>query len=594
MYTSTGIEAEEEMEHICIPEERFESVARLKFKAGIDVQLKIKLFRAGQVTNINSNGRLTFIQRSDNGYITISIALPSVGLYCADVYSCRKSEQQDSDEWSYTGLFLNYFIDNFKPVPEGVTVGYPVVNSISASPVHFKLLQWKAFDRHIAENSTGEAEIEFQMLKDVPVRHSITDSSGKALHHFTSLQQAGVFNGKMMVRYVLKIVFPEKDDWTIIVSERESRDILFKYHVSAKRAQPGQSYPNISSDIIQLSNHKAPPLQKGLLKVPFRTTKTLFFQGFICPYPRISSDSVSYDQAHISKEGIKKYQLNAVLPSPGRWEVGVLLAEAVSDGSMTLLEGFSVLAEAVGDSECSPLLIFPQLKPAASNLRITIPKTPMCSKLFTQEPVCLKFFSPSNIIFSHNIEETSVPNHNVGCTFLSLSHKSSEPNVLRAVFPQPGRWVIRLFAGVDSKKNLKEVLSLSITLSDTATAHFCRFPEIFSLLAYRTQFHLLDWSKQLGNDFIAECTNGVIEMSFIIKQGIELAHYIVKGKSDQDSEHLYNISSLRPLCSTGSSSQKVSLRATFSESGFWTIYLLEQQSDCLSRLMQYTVLVKTV
>ena len=584
------------MEHITIPAESPQSVVRLKFKAESDIHLKVKLFRAGEATNINCNARLTYTQRSDNGYVTISIALPGVGLYCADVFACRRSEQVDSDEWTYTGLFLNYFIDNFKPLPEGVSVGYPVVNPLSASLVHFKLLQWKACDWHIAENITGQTEIEFQMLKDIPIKHSIVDSSGKALHHFTSLQQAGVFD-TTMVRYILKVVFPETGDWTIVVSVKESRDILVKYHVLATKAQPAQSYPYISSDLVQLPNHKVPSLQKGLLKLPFRTTKTLFFQGYVCPYPRISNDSISYNQAHVSKEGIKKYQLNAVIPSTGKWEIGVLLAETDSKGTTTLTETFSVLTEAVSESECSPLLAFPQLSSAASNLRIKIPKTPICSNLFTQEPVSLKFFSPSNIIFSHSIEETSDQNDAPirKYTVLSLSNKPSEPNLLRAVFPRPGRWIVRLFAGVDFKQNLKEVLLFCITLTDTPTNHFCGFPEVLPLAAHLTQFHLLEWSRT-KNDYIAECTNGVVEISFTINQDIELTHYVVKGKSDQnaDNERLYNISSLRPLGSTGANSQKFTLRAAFSENGIWTICLLEKQAECLSSLMQYTVLVKTV
>ena len=185
------------------------------------------------------------------------------------------------------------------------------------------------------------------MFKSSLLWHTV--QAARSSYHYTSLQQVSAVNN--MSQYTLKVVFPEKGHWTITLFEVESRKVLMKYHVHCSKPLLGDSYPKISSGIIQLLHYKAPALIKGVLSVPFRTTKTPFFKGFIGLHSRAD---ISYDQAYVSKEGVRKYQLNLVLPHVGMWEVGVLLGNLIADGEVSLSEAFSILTEVVTESECCP------------------------------------------------------------------------------------------------------------------------------------------------------------------------------------------------------------------------------------------------
>ena len=581
-----GIQAEEDDEYIELGEDNSQSVVHLKFRTCEDVGLMVKLLPTGlgKHSDLNSDGRLTFLEYYSNGCITVKIVLPNKGLFCAEVFGCNRSEQKESNDWTYT-RFLSYFIDNFRASSDSAMAGYPVVNPISASKVEFRLLRWKvSAEEHVAVSNTGEADLEFQLHKNVKVQPTLTHSSGRSLYHYTSLQQVSAVNN--MSQYTLKVVFPEKGHWTITLFEVESRNVLMKYHVHCSKPLFGYSYPKISSDIIQLPHYKTPALIKGVLSVPFRTTKTLFFKGFIGLHSRADYNDITYDQAYVSKEGVRKYQLNVVLPHVGMWEVGVLLGDPIADGEISLSEAFSILTEVVTESECCPQSVYPQLKRAASNFRIKIPKTPVTSKLSAQVPISIKVFTPSNLIFNHHIELAENSTALDKCTFLLLSDDAAVPSVLKAVFPEPGQWIVKLFAEVDCKKALKEVLSLCVEVVDSPYTNFCGYPEILPIAAQQADFRLLDWSSS-QSDHIAETSTGTLKVSFTTKQGVELNHFIVRGKDEQNTiERIDDSSTLSPPILQLSKCQKQFLTVVFPDKGYWTVYLLEEKSF----LMKYTVL----
>ena len=94
--------------------------------------LKVKLLPTGlgkTLRYLNSDGRLTFLEYCSSVYITVKIALPDKGLFCAEVFGCNRSEQKESNNWTYT-RFLSYFIDNFRASSDSALAGYPVVNPI--------------------------------------------------------------------------------------------------------------------------------------------------------------------------------------------------------------------------------------------------------------------------------------------------------------------------------------------------------------------------------------------------------------------------------------------------------------------------------
>ena len=130
-----------------------------------------------------------------------------------------------------------------------MAAGYPVINPISASRVEFRLLRWKvSAEEYVAVSNNGEADLEFQLHKDVKVQPTLTHGSGcRSLYHYTSLQQVSVVTN--MSQYTLKVAFPEKGHWTITLFEVESRNMLMEYHVHCSKPLLGHSYPKISSEI---------------------------------------------------------------------------------------------------------------------------------------------------------------------------------------------------------------------------------------------------------------------------------------------------------------------------------------------------------
>ena len=255
-----------------------------------------------------------------------------------------------------------------------------------------------------------------------------------------------------------------------------------KYCVHAAIGSLDRCYPVIKSDKILLSPCEqihSPKPPNGFLKIPFRTTSVQSFTGYIRKLPKSidGQDKCLCDPTHVSEEGINKYQLNAVFPHPGRWEVGVRISE-----NQVLNPAFSVIS-VVDTTQCNSRSVYPQLSQDAVKFKVTIPNKPIILPINQHGPICIEFTTPLDLIFSHHIVDKSEnkPNNLKSYTSLNIpDNKKLKYHQLKAVFPHKGDWHIKLFATDNCDKRTSPcVLSLHVNNRSIADKHdnvFYGFP----------------------------------------------------------------------------------------------------------------------
>lgn len=202
--------------------------------------------------------------------------------------------------------------------------------------------------------------------------------------------------------------------------------------------------------------------------IPFHTTSVQSFTGYICKLPKPSDDQNKHlcDPTHVSEEGINKYQLNAVFPHPGRWEVGVCIRTRISENQILLSDAFSVIS-VVDTTQCSSH-IYPQLSQNAVKFKVTIPNELIILPINQHGPICIEFTTPLDLIFSHDIVDTSESNDTPleGYTFLNTPDNILSYH-LNAALPHEGDWLIKLFAKEDYKRSSSNlVLSLHVVINN--------------------------------------------------------------------------------------------------------------------------------
>ena len=543
--------------------------------------------------DINADGHLTFFKDNGNGFVTLNVVLPDARLYCIKLYGCFKKSKV---EGTFSVLILAYFVQSIKPCSSNVTLGYPAVQPIAANKIELKFLDWNTKEPHIAENDTGEMTIKFQCSKEAKISHCITDKNGDELRHYTCVQQ--IDNDGTLAKYNLNVIFPKEGLWKIKLHEELPNDkirLLMKYCVHAAIGLSDRCYPVIKSDKILLSPCEKiclPESSDGLLKIPFETTTTQSFTGYICKLPKSSDgeDKRLCDPTHVSEEGRNRYQLNAVFPHPGRWEVGVHIKECSSESEVLLLDAFSVIS--VNITQCKSRSIYPQLSQDAVEFQVTIPNEPVILPINQHGPICIEFTTPLDLIFSHRIVETSGNKHNTFEGYTLLNKKNTR-YYLKAVLPHKGDWFIKLYATDNyDKSNSPFVLSLHVDSCKLAAGKpddvSYGFPRLYPSSNYQTQFKLLEWNTS-GEEHVAENKTGTMEIVFSVKQDVDIAHYMIKGKEDNENRRFHQFTYLSSTMKEGSLNKKQILKVIFPERGYWTIFILQDKPYSLSVLMKYTI-----
>ena len=567
-YILLGIVAEEEKEFLSLLEHSH--VLQLKFRNEQNVALHAEIIpvQPGDDENdINVDGHLTFFKDSGNGYVTLYVILPDAGLYCIKLYGYIKTWEDEGSCNSESALILAYFVKSIKPCSSNVTLGYPAFKPIAANEIQLKVIKWNTKVPHIAENDTGEMMIKFQCSKDAEIIHHLTNKAGEELHHYTCVQQ--IENDGTLAQYNLNVIFPEEGLWEIKLYKKLPNDkkrLLMKYCVRAAIGLTHQCYPVIKSDKILLSACEkihCPEPPNGLLKIPFHTNTVQSFTGYICELPKSSDDQDKRlrDPTHVSaEEGTNKYQLNAVFPHPGRWEVGVRSRKCISENQILLSDAFSVIS-VVDTTQCNSHSIYPQLSQDAVKFKVTVPNKPIILPINQHGPICIEFTTPLDLIFSHRIVETSGNKHN-SYTLLNIPDNKNLRYYLKAVLPHKGDWLIEIFAKDDYKKSSSDfVLSVHVNnklIADKLDNVFYGFPQLYPSSTHQTQFKLLEWNKP-EEQHVAENKTGTMEIVFSVKQDVDIAHYIIRGKEDNENQRLRKFTYLSSTVQEGSVNKKQTL-----------------------------------
>ena len=603
MYCSKlGIVAEEQKEFLSLLDDSH--VLQLNFSNAQNIALDadiIPVQPGGDVNNINGNRHLTFFKDSGNGCVTLNVILPDTGLYCIELYGCTRICEDEGSLKSTSSLILVYFVDVKLGYPVNVKLGYPVIKTITANKIQFKVIEWNTKVSHIAENDTGEMTIKFQCSKETEIIHCLMNkTSGEELHHYTCVEQ--IDNNGTLAKYNLNVIFPEEGLWDIELYRKlpdNKCTLLMKYCVHASVGLPDQCYPVvIESDKILLSPCEKIHLPKppnGLLKIPFHTTSVQSFTGYICKLPKSSDgqDNRLCDPTHVSEEDTNKYQLNAVFPHPGRWEVGVCIRKRIPENQVLLSDAFSVIS-VVDTTQCNSYSIYPQLCQDAGKFKVTIPTEPIILPTNQHGPICMEFTTPLDLICSHHIEISESNDTPLeGYTFLNTPDNSNLPYHLKAVLPHKGDWNIKLFATDNYEQSTSPcVLSLHVDnrlIADKPDHVFYGFPWLYPSSTHQAQFKLLEWNKP-GEQHVAESKTGTMEIIFSVKQDVDIAHFMVRGKElkeDNVNQRLHEFMYLTSTVKEGSVNKKQTLQIIFPEKGYWTIFLFKSCS--LDVLMKYTV-----
>ena len=329
----------------------------------------IPVVQPGDSTNnVNADGHLTFFKDNGNGRVTLNAILSDKVLYCIQLYGCIKKLESDHGTIP-SALILAYFVEGMKTHSSGNTLGYPAVELISAIEIQFKILEWNTKEPHIAESDTGEMTIKFQCSKKAKISHNLTNNTGKELHHYTCVQL--VENIDTLANYDLHVIFPGEGLWVIKLYENISIDkkrLVMKYGICTATAISDYCYPVIKFEkLLQSLKQKKcfTKHQNGLLKFSFQTSTMESFEGYICELTTSSDgqDERLHDSTYVSEEGENKYQLNAVFPHYGRWEVGVRIIKPTS--------AFSVISM-VNTTKYNAYSVYPKLSLQAAKFKITI------------------------------------------------------------------------------------------------------------------------------------------------------------------------------------------------------------------------------
>ena len=573
----------------------------------INVALRAEIISVKPKDDIHAvnNDHLVFIDDNGNGCITVNVLVPDDQLYCIKFYGCIK-ELQAENKWTDT-LILTYFV-------QGTKVGYPVVKPITASKIQFNVLQWNA-KAHIAENNTGEMTMQFKCSKEAKIIHYLEKSStGEKLHHYTCCQL--IDDNGIYVKYNLNVIFPEEGLWKIELYNCTSDNkisLLMEYCVHATIGLSDQCYPCVKSDKILLSPCEkiySPKPPNTLLSIPFQTTSMLSLTGYICELPKSlhCQQEELCNRTYVSQEGINKYQLNAVFPHSGRWKVGVYINEDISEKKIEIIEAFSIVT-VVGIVQCDPCSVYAQLTSTAAKFKITIPNTPTIITLHEPKPICIKFITPSDLLFSHDIVDESEGQHTPleDYTLLDTPDNKTSPYCMKAVLPHQGNWLIQLYATDEYKEDMhtisyNQVLYLRVNnvVSDEEYKYnvFYGYPKLYPISVYQSQFKLLEWNKP-EEEYIAKNKVGTMEIVFSVKQNVDITHCIVKGIEVNGNQHLYKKSSTGEklhhytccqLIDDNGIYVKYNLNVIFPEEGLWKIELYNCTSDNkISLLMEYCV-----
>ena len=506
--------------------------------------------------------KYVFYEYGIDGKVCLYIIIPDQGLYTLKLYTKHFCESSFNFCCSY---LVSCETDSNR------YLGFPEINANAAQKYDFQLLYWNDMcnsnctKSHVAECRSGELILYFKADTATKFIHFITSGrfrsvdSNSQFHYYTSLTR----DFKNQSLWKLHVIFPSIGLWTVCIStnstSNEKSDLLvmsYEVNVISLKGHIGW-YPWIQSNTVKLvRNDPIKETGKEVIKIPFCTNEILEFRSLL-----INTSAIEYDQyTMITKSSINKYELNIILPQPGKWIAQVLSCPSGEKGVE-----FSNLFSCYFDvDECMPntsFAIFNKDVTTEYEIKLLDGILLYCNvEHFVtrlKAPGSAHFHAELRYGWSNEIERTS-PKYS-HCAF--TAPEGNDIHRVEVMFPDSGEWNLVISALFDQSLS-HELVICQMKFTTTIHQSNMLFPRLYPSFY---SFHM-----SIPCEYIPYKCNIENKASFPLSVAEQIRIFPVIFKSDEPDKEYYNQAVIVPQ---GWSSDVYQLEAVFPDIGEWIIQI---------------------